>query len=334
MTGNSENRENPAFFSELSDCTLCPRQCHVNRNEGQLGVCGMPAGIYAARAALHMWEEPCISGSRGSGTVFFSGCGLRCGYCQNREIALGTRGTEISVEELSDIFLRLAAEGAANINLVTGAHYVPPIVAALKTAGHRGLKIPVVYNSGGYESLQALQMLEEVVDIYLPDMKYAGSDLAKKLSHAPDYPRQAMTAIAAMAEQSGECVFDSDGYLRRGTVVRHLVLPGHTRNSMEVLRMLWETFGNKIYISIMNQYTPVYSFEEYPELNRRVTKREYEKVLNYAMELGIIHGFYQEGDVARESFIPDFSSLYKKTSHKMEGGRYFRTGAYEKEKYL
>lgn len=266
----------------------------------------MDGTIYLARAALHMWEEPCISGTKGSGAVFFSGCGLRCCFCQNHDIAIGSRGLAVSVERIGEIFLELKEKGAANINLVTGAHYVPQIIEALKLARMQGMDLPVVYNSSGYEKLETLKLLEGYVDIYLPDLKYMEPDLAQKFSHAPDYVERAKAAIKEMVRQSGSCQFGEDGYIRRGTIVRHLILPGHTKNSRKVLRYLHETYGEEIYISIMNQYTPVREFGEFKELNRKVTKREYEKVLDTAVEMGIQNGFIQEGETASESFIPEF----------------------------
>ena len=266
----------------------------------------MTETVRAARAALHMWEEPCISGSKGSGAVFFSGCTLRCIFCQNHEIAAGKAGKEISSERLAEIFIELQEEGAANINLVTGSHFTPAILKALGRAKGMGLSLPVVFNCGGYESLQTLAMLEGSVDVYLPDFKYMDASLAGKFSRAPDYPERAKEAIAEMVRQTGPCVFDDDGYIRRGTIVRHLILPGHTRNSIDALRYLHSTYGNEIYISIMNQYTPVREISAYPELNRRVTRREYEKVLSAALELGIENAYFQEGGTAEESFIPPF----------------------------
>ena len=266
----------------------------------------MPGEIYGARAALHMWEEPCISGKKGSGAVFFSGCGLRCCFCQNRDIAIGKSGLEITEDRLAEIFLELQEQGAANLNLVTGAHYVPQIIAALNLAREQGLRLPVVYNSSGYEKVETVKMLEGYVEVYLPDYKYVESNLAEKYSRAEDYPETAAAAIAEMVRQTGPAVFDEEGYMRRGTIVRNLILPGHTRNSIKVLEYLHRTYGNQIYISIMNQYTPVFEQKEFKELNRRVTQREYEKVLNAALELGIENGFFQDGETARESFIPAF----------------------------
>ena len=253
-----------------------------------------------------MWEEPCISGTKGSGTVFFSGCPLGCIYCQNREIALGKKGIPVTVERLAQIFLDLQGLGAANINLVTGVHFVPQIIKALETAKDRGLVLPVVYNSGGYESLDTLRMLEGRVDIYLPDFKYMDPVLAGKFSHAEDYPEAAKQAVLEMVRQTGPCVFDEEGYLLKGTVVRHLILPGHTRDSRRILTWLSQNLGDSCYVSIMNQYTPVADFPSFPELNRKVTKREYEKVLEHALSLGMTHGFFQDGKTSEESFIPPF----------------------------
>ena len=255
-----------------------------------------------------MWEEPCISGEKGSGTVFFSGCSLRCIFCQNREIARMNTGKEITVERLSEIFLELQQKGAANINLVTACHYVPHIIEALDLAKSKGLILPVVYNSGGYEKVETLQMLEGYVDIYLPDYKYTDATLANNFSNAPDYPEVALKAIKEMVRQTGECMFGEDGYLQKGTIVRHLILPAHTHQSKEALSLLYKTFGNSIYISIMNQYTPIHPIPTYPELNRRVTPREYEKVLTHAISIGITNAFIQEGSTASESFIPKFDN--------------------------
>lgn len=290
----------------LKDCALCPRECHVNRLQGKKGACRVSAGLQVARAALHMWEEPCLSGEKGSGTVFFSGCSLGCIFCQNYDIARGERGKVISSERLGEIFLELQEKGAANINLVTGEHFVPQILDALDQAQKKGLVLPVVYNSSGYEKVETLKLLEGYVDIYLPDFKYWDSELAGKYSHAPDYRERAMKAIEEMVRQTGKPDFDADGYMKKGVIVRHLVLPGAVRNSRAVLKYLYETYREHIFISIMNQYTPMPQLEGYPELQRKVTRREYEKVLDYAVELGIENGFLQEGGTAEESFIPAF----------------------------
>lgn len=290
----------------LEDCTLCPRLCHVNRRAGQRGFCKMPDTVMAARAALHMWEEPCLSGKRGSGAVFFSGCTLRCIFCQNHEIADGSCGREISRERLSEIFLELQGKGAANINLVTAGHFLPQVIEALENARKHGLRLPVVYNSSGYERIESIRMLAPYVDIWLPDFKYMDSDLAKELSHAADYPQIAKAALAEMVAQSGLTAFDEDGYMQSGVIVRHLLLPGHTRDSKAVLKYLHDTYGDKIFISIMNQYTPLPQVKDLPPLNRCVTKREYQRVLQYAWDIGIEQGFFQDGETAAESFIPLF----------------------------
>ena len=290
----------------LKDCCLCPRKCHADRTAGKTGYCGMDQTVRVARAALHMWEEPCISGRRGSGAVFFTGCNLRCCFCQNRDIAIGDSGLEITINRLAEIFLELQEKGAANINLVTGTHYIPQIIAALKIAKEKGMNLPAVYNCGGYESVEALKMLEGYIDVYLPDYKYAQSELARKYSHASDYPQTALRAIGEMLRQTGSAQFDENGYIRRGTIVRHLILPGHTKNSIAVLDELYGTYGDDLTISLMNQYTPLPQVWNILDLNRRGTKREYEKVLDHALDLGITQGFFQEGGTAKESFIPLF----------------------------
>jgi len=290
-------------------CDLCPRKCLVDRKKGEKGICGQTENLKVARAALHFWEEPCISGDAGSGAVFFSGCPLHCVFCQNENIANGTVGKEISLERLVDIFLELQEKRANNINLVTPGHFVPQIVKALDQARKEGLTLPVVYNTSSYETVDTIKMLEGYVDIYLPDFKYMSPVLSKKYSHAPDYAEVAKAAIAEMVRQTGKAVFvngEEDNLILSGTIVRHLTLPGCMADSMQILKYLHDTYGDKIYISIMNQYTPVFEQKEYTELNRCVTRREYEKVLDYAFELGIENGFFQDGETARESFIPAF----------------------------
>ena len=291
----------------LSNCTLCPRNCGVDRTLGQLGYCGMPAGIVAARAALHPWEEPCLVGTHGSGTVFFSGCNLKCVFCQNHDIALGQTGKTISTSRLSEIFLELQEKGATNINLVTPSHYIPQIAIALRNAKNQGLTIPIVYNTGGYEKVSSLQLLDGLVDIYLPDCKYYSSELSTAYSHASDYFQQNTLALVEMFRQVGPCTFDDQGILLKGMIVRHLLLPGQTKDSKKLLRFLYETYGDHIWISIMNQYTPLPHVEKYPELNRKVTDEEYDRVVNFAIRLGISNAFIQEGETATESFIPPFN---------------------------
>ena len=293
--------------SYMSDCILCPRRCHANRAAGQTGFCGQTAQLRAARAALHFWEEPCISGDCGSGTVFFSGCSLQCIFCQNHEIALGESGKVISVERLSQIFLELQEKGAANINLVTAGHFIPQVCRALELSKTHGLSIPIVYNTGGYEEVASLRLLEGLIDIWLPDLKYFSGDLSARYSSAPDYFQVATAAIAEMFRQSPTAVFDSKtGLMQRGIIVRHLMLPGQAADSKKILRYLHTTYGDAIYISIMNQYTPLAGVSEIPELNRKVTPEEYRRVLDFADRIGIENGFMQEDGTAAESFIPPF----------------------------
>ena len=294
-----------AQMKTYTHCTLCPRNCDVDRTKSH-GFCGESATLRAARAALHLWEEPPISGTVGSGTVFFSGCTLRCIFCQNADIAGGHHGKEITAERLAEIFLELQEKGAANVNLVTPTHFLPHIVSALQTAKKKGLTIPVVYNCGGYEKAETLALLDGLVDIYLPDYKYRSKTLAKALSAAEDYPEVAEAALCEMLRQVGKAVFDENGMMKKGVIVRHLVLPAHTDDSMEVLRFLHETFGDDIYISIMSQYTPMKKFEDHPALSRKLTTYEYQKVVRFAEEIGIKKGFLQSGEAAKESFIPAF----------------------------
>lgn len=299
----------------VTGCNLCPRNCLVDREKEKTGYCGQTSQIYVARAALHMWEEPCISGEEGSGTVFFCGCSLRCIFCQNHKIALGKEengekiGEEISVLRLKEIFLELQTKGANNINLVTGTHYIPQISEALVLAKSEGLSIPIVYNTSGYERTESLRLLEGLVDIYLPDMKYVSKELSKEYSNAPDYFEVASKAIEEMVRQVGETEFDEKGIMKKGVIVRHLVLPGSTKDSKAVLDYLWNTYGDRIYISIMNQYTPMEQIKNHPLLSRKVTKREYQKVVDYALSLGWENGFIQEGETAKESFIPGFNGV-------------------------
>lgn len=292
----------------LSQCTLCPRNCKANRANGENGVCGAKGKkILAARAALHMWEEPCISGNRGSGAVFFSGCPLRCVYCQNYDIAHTQVGMEISEERLGEIFLELKEKGAANINLVTPTHYTPQIIRAVKKARKEGMNLPVVYNCSGYEKVETLKMLEGIVDIYLTDFKYMEKQWAEKYSKAPDYPERAKEALAEMVSQTGRAEFDSEGMMKSGVIVRHLLLPGHVKNAKAVVKYVFETYGDQVYLSLMNQYTPLPQVKkDFPELNRKVTKKEYERFLSYVLDLGVENAFIQEGETAKESFIPMF----------------------------
>lgn len=261
-----------------------------------------------ARAALHFWEEPCISGVNGSGTVFFSGCSLRCVYCQNRKIALGDVGTEVSVERLAQIYLELQEQGAHNINLVTPAHETDAVIRSLERAKRQGLRVPIVYNTGSYEKVENLKRLEGLVDVWLPDLKYYSAELSARYSSAPDYFTVASAAIAEMYRQAGKPVFEQD-LIKKGVIVRHMVIPTHTADSKKIIEYLYRTYKDDVFISIMSQYTPVIDEEtakRYPELARKVTEREYDAVVDYAIALGVENAFIQEGDVAEESFIPAF----------------------------
>lgn len=292
---------------DLSDCTLCPRNCHVDRTKGAVGYCGQTAIVTAARAALHYWEEPCISGTTGSGAVFFSGCSLQCVFCQNHKIAGGQVAKELTNRQLAEIFLHLQEQGAGNINLITAGHFIPQIRQALTLSLSKGLHIPIVYNTGSYEKPDSLTLLDGIVNIYLPDLKYYSSVLSERYSHAPDYFVHATAAIAEMVRQTGAPQFDSStGLMTKGVIVRHLVLPGQTGDSKKILRYLHNTYGNDIYISIMNQYTPMSQITDFPELSRRVTDEEYQRVIDFADRIGIENGFIQEGETASESFIPAF----------------------------
>ena len=294
------------IMNKYENCLLCPRKCGINRSTGQTGVCGDSAEIRVARAALHYWEEPCISGEKGSGAVFFSGCSLHCVFCQNREISDGKAGKVISKERLSDIFIELAGKGANNINLVTPGQYIPDIVWAVRDARRRGMELPIVYNTSGYEDADELKQLEGIVDVYLPDFKYMDSALSAKYSRAKDYPSVAKQALSEMVRQQPRVVIDdATGLIQKGVIVRQLLLPGHVNDAKAILKYLHDTYQNSIYISMMSQFTPI-ALKDYPEINRTVTRREYERLIDYAIKIGITNAFIQEGNVAKDSFIPAF----------------------------
>ena len=293
-------------MNKYENCLLCPRKCGINRSTGQTGVCGVSSEIKVARAALHYWEEPCISGKRGSGAVFFSGCSLHCVFCQNREISDGKEGKVISKERLSDIFIELVDKGANNINLVTPGQYIPDIVWAVNDAKSRGMKLPIIYNTSGYENVTELKLLEGIVDVYLPDFKYMDSTLSARYSRAKDYPSVAKQVLSEMVRQQPDVVIDdATGLIQKGVIVRQLLLPGHVNDAKAVLKYLYDTYHDHVYISMMSQFTPI-ALKDYPEINRTVTRREYERLVDYALEIGITNAFIQEGDVAKDSFIPAF----------------------------
>lgn len=294
------------MFEFSEKCSLCPRMCGTDRAAGQKGFCGGGNLVRVARAALHYWEEPCISGESGSGTVFFSGCTMRCVFCQNKEISRSEVGKEITIERLAEIYLELAAKGANNINLVTPMHYAPQITAALDTARKNGLTLPIVWNTGGWERRESIAAVRDYADIWLSDFKYFDSSLGESLSKAPNYFSVAAAALDQMVKQTCEPVFDENGIMRRGVIVRHLMLPGHLDDTKNVLRFLYENYGDSIWISIMNQYTPMCSDPRFPELSRTVSDEEYNEAIDFACELGIENAFVQEGGTVGESFIPPF----------------------------
>ena len=326
MMKEQEDKQNSQKAFER--CTLCPRRCQVNRLAGQKGYCGQTAQLRAARAALHFWEEPCISGREGSGAVFFSGCPMRCVFCQNYEIAAGDRGKEITAQRLAEIFLELQKKGANNINLVTPTHFVPLIVPALQAAKINGLNIPVVYNTSSYENVETLKMLEGLVDIYLPDLKYVSSGLAGALSNAPDYFETAAKAIAEMVRQVGEPVFadqngnlldaaamneacedadeDADFLMKKGVIVRHLALPGQAEDSKKVLKYLHMPGIEKRLEGLKGRLAASLEHRLASDLTYRLSENEYEALIDFAIEIGIENGFLQDGETAQESFIPDF----------------------------
>lgn len=290
----------------LCKCTLCPRNCGVNRTENLKGFCGAGKNLKVARADLHFWEEPCISGEKGSGTVFFSNCTLKCVFCQNRRISNEGVGEEISIGKLADIFLKLQDKGALNINLVTPTHYIPHIISALDIAKNNGLLLPIVYNTSGYEKVSTIKMLEGYIDIYLPDLKYYNDKYATKYSNAPEYFKYASEAIAEMVRQTGPVTFDETGIVKKGTIVRHLMLPGLLFDSKKVIDYLYTTYRDDIYISIMNQYTPMNDFKQFPELNKKISQDYYNCLIDYAVELGIKNAYIQDEETADVSFIPEF----------------------------
>ena len=287
----------------LSKCTLCPRECKVNRNNNELGYCKASNKLVIGGYHLHMWEEPIISGDNGSGTVFFSYCNLGCVYCQNYDISINNKGEEISIERLSNIFIELQEMKAHNINLVTPTHYIPLIKDSIILAKEKGLNIPIVYNTSGYEKVDSLKLLEGLIDIYMPDFKYYDNKLGK-YSNVSNYFEVASTAIEEMYREVGKPVYNGN-ILVKGVVVRHLVLPGHIDDSKKIIKYLYDKYGDNIILSIMNQYTPVRKCK-YKELNRMVTKKEYEEVVDYAYEIGVRNAFTQDEESISESFIPKF----------------------------
>lgn len=289
----------------LDKCDICPRHCLVNRNANQLGYCLVLNKIKIGKAYLHKWEEPCITGKNGSGTIFFSNCNMKCVYCQNYYISSLNNGTEISIEKFASICLDLQKKGATNINLVTPTHFVPLIIDGLKLAKKQGLNIPIVYNTSSYENIETIKLLDGIVDIYLPDLKYYNDTYAIKYSNAKDYFKIASTAIEEMVRQKPKCVFDKNSNIISGVIVRHLILPTMEEDSKKILKYLHDTHKNNIYISIMNQYTPINKCK-YDELNNKIDENIYNDIISYAWNIGIRNAFTQEEGTDSLSFIPDF----------------------------
>jgi putative pyruvate formate lyase activating enzyme len=290
----------------LKKCNLCPRKCYVNRLDGELGFCNASKDVKIAKVSLHMWEEPCISGMAGSGTVFFSNCNLRCVFCQNHEISHEDTGKTVSINRLSEIFLEQQQRGALNINLVTPTHYVPQIIEALKLSKSKGLNIPILYNSNGYENIDTIKALKGFIDVYLPDLKYYKDKYALKYSISPNYFSTARLAISEMVSQVGEAKFDDNGIIQKGVIIRHLMLPGLLFDSKKVIDFIYTTFGDCVYISLMNQYTPMHKANKYPEINKPLNPNHYDTLIDYCLSLGITNCFIQEGETSSTAFVPDF----------------------------
>jgi len=289
---------------DLKNCNICPKECHINR-EKELGFCRCGISLKIARYSRHMWEEPCISGTNGSGTIFFTGCNIKCIYCQNYKLLEDNIGKDISIEDFSNICIKLQEKGVHNINLVTPTPYIPLIKEGLTLAKKNGLIIPVVYNTSGYEKIDSLKELDGLIDIYLPDFKYFDNKLGVKYSKVYNYFEVVCDAIKEMYRQVGNPKFKGN-IMTKGVIVRHLLLPSHLTDSKKIIKYLYDTYKDNIYISIMNQYTPVKNIDKYPELNKKVNDKNYNELINYACDLGIKNAFVQIGETAKESFIPDF----------------------------
>ena len=294
------------YKAELGECTICPNNCKVNRTEGKVGLCRANDKVKVALASLHYFEEPCISGEKGSGTVFFSNCNMKCKFCQNYKISAEGKGKEITIEELADTFFDLQEKGANNINLVTPTIYAYQIIEAIKIAKGKGLRIPIVYNSNGYESVETLKRLEGHIDVYLPDLKYYYDDMALEYSGIKNYFKYATEAIKEMYRQVGYPEFDENGLIQKGLIIRHLVLPNNIENSKQVLNWIKENIDKKVYVSIMAQYFPCYKAKEMEKLNRKLTKEEYEEIENFVYDLDIENGYMQELGEHEEEYVPNF----------------------------
>lgn len=290
----------------LESCTICPHNCKVNRLEGFKGRCKCDDKLKIALASLHMFEEPCISGENGSGTVFFSNCNLNCIYCQNYEISNLGKGKEITIEHLAEIFLKQQEKNAHNINLVTPTMYVYQIIEAIKIAKSKGLNIPIIYNSNGYENIETIKLLNGYIDVYLPDLKYYTNELSKKYSKVDNYFESATKAIKEMYNQVGKAVFDENGMIKKGVIIRHLVLPNHIQNTKNILKWISDNMPDDIYVSVMAQYFPTYKAKEDNLINRKLNKKEYKEVLNYLYSLNLKNGYIQELGSHEEEYVPNF----------------------------
>ncbi|MEG1256051.1 radical SAM protein [Clostridium sp.] len=291
----------------LSNCTVCARNCGVDRNYGKMGFCKSGATVKVAKAYGHMWEEPCISGSKGSGTVFFSNCNLRCVFCQNYDISQGDKGKEISIERLSEIFLEQQAKGYHNINLVNPTHYIPQIISALDISKKLGLHIPIVYNSNGYENLEIIKNLKGYVDVYIPDLKYYNDKYAIKYSSAPNYFNIASKVIEEMVTQIGDPIFNDDGIMIKGVIIRHLMLPGLLFDSKKIVDYIYKIFGHRVFLSLMNQYTPMFKASEYPEINKPLNPKHYDSLIDHCVDLGYKNAFIQESGSNSTIYVPNFN---------------------------
>lgn len=298
-------------MQELGKCKICPHNCGVNRLNGNIGRCKSNGNIKLAMASIHNFEEPCISGENGSGTVFFSNCNMNCVFCQNYKISQQGLGREISIEELAEIFIDEQNKNAENINLVTPTMYVYHIIEAIKIAKNKGLKIPIVYNSNGYENVETIKKLDGYIDIYLPDLKYYDDDLAFKYSGVKNYFENATSAIKEMYNQVGSPVLDENGMMKKGLIIRHLVLPNNLQNSKDVLKWINDNIDKKVFVSVMAQYFPTNKAKDFPEINRKLTKEEYEEIENYLYSLDLDNGYIQELGEHEEEYVPDFEGGFK-----------------------
>lgn len=298
-------------MQELEKCNICPHKCGVNRLEGKRGRCKASDKVKIALVSLHNYEEPCISGENGSGTVFFSNCNLNCVFCQNYEISQLGNGKEISIEELADIFVSQQNNKAENINLVTPTMYIYQIIEAIKIARNKGLRIPIVYNSNGYESVETLKHLEGYIDIYLPDLKYCNNEIAYKYSNIKNYFENAVQAIQEMYRQVGNPVLDENGMMKKGLMIRHLILPNNLQNSKDVLKWISNNIDNRVFVSVMAQYFPTHRAKEFPEISRKLTQDEYNEMEEYLYTLDLDNGYIQELGTHEEEYVPNFKNWYE-----------------------